>query len=140
MRSRACVCGGLNAETTGLNPTEDMGVHLLCLSCVVKVMAWPLIQADHSFRGVLQYMCVCVCMCLIMCHLETSKMRQPRHNLGLAWHKKKNNNNDNTALQQSNDKHHTKSEYVFTSVHLNRNLNITVCVFLLPVALRSPIS
>ena len=88
MRSRAWFCSGLSAETTGSNPTEDMGIHLLCLSHVVKVMAWPLRQADHSFRGVL-LMCVCVCVCLILCHLETSKMRQPRHNLGCSMAKKK---------------------------------------------------
>jgi hypothetical protein len=88
---RAWVCGGLNAETTGLNPTEDMGIHLLCLSCVVKVMPCPLRQADYSFKGVLlcMYVCVWVCVCLILRHLETSKMRQPRHNLGCSMAKKK---------------------------------------------------
>jgi hypothetical protein len=39
MSSRAWDCGGLNAEITDLNPAEDMGVHLLCLTCAVKVMA-----------------------------------------------------------------------------------------------------
>jgi len=64
MWSRALVCGGLNAETTGSNPTEDVGIHLLCLNCVVKVMAWPLRQADHSFRSLNVYVCVCVCVCV----------------------------------------------------------------------------
>jgi len=78
---------------------------------------------------------VCVCVCLILCHLETSKMRQSEHNLGCSMAKK-----NNIALQQSNDKHHTKSEYVFTSVYLNSNLNITVWVFPLPVVPRLLIS
>lgn len=38
MQSRAWDCGGLNAEITDSNSAEDMGVHLLCLSCAVKVM------------------------------------------------------------------------------------------------------
>ena len=98
MRSRTWVCDGLNAETNVSKPTEDMGVLLLCLSCVVKEIAWPLRQANHLFRGVLLYACVPISL--------SSRNFQNE----AAWtqfgmlHDKKNN----TALQQSNDKHHKK--------------------------------
>ena len=56
-------------------------------------MAWPLRQADHSFRSLNVYVCVCVCVCarvrvcLILCHLETSKMRQPNTIWDVEWQK-----------------------------------------------------
>lgn len=50
-------------------------------------------------------------MCLIVYHLDTSKTRQPRPILGCSTTEKK------VALQQSNDKDHTKSEHTAVCIH-----------------------
>jgi hypothetical protein len=39
---------------------------------------------DHSFKGVLQGVCVCVCVCLVLCDLNTSTVMRPRTDLGCS--------------------------------------------------------
>jgi hypothetical protein len=63
LRSKACVCGCSIARIAGSNPAERTDIGLLCLLCVVQVMA-PATRS--SFRGVLQG----------VRDLETSTMRQ----------------------------------------------------------------
>jgi hypothetical protein len=67
MWSKAEVCDRLIAGITGLNPAEGMDVRLLCLLCVLWVVAS--VMTYHTFTGVLQFVCVCVCVCLIWCNL-----------------------------------------------------------------------
>jgi len=96
---QAEVCGYSFAGIAGSNPAEDKDLHLLCLLCVVYVVASA--RADHSLRGVLLRVmlcvwvgggrvdgcvcvCVCVCVCarLVVCDVDTSKTRRSRPDLG----------------------------------------------------------
>lgn len=59
MRSKGFVCSRYIDETVGSKPAERMDVRLLCL-CDVLVAAS--ITGYHSFKGVLQDVCVSNCV------------------------------------------------------------------------------
>ena len=75
-QSKAGVCGRLPAWIVGSNPAEDLDVRLWCRHQTLR-------RADHSFRGVLQGLCVCVCVS----DLETSTVRRSRSELGCWAHR-----------------------------------------------------
>jgi hypothetical protein len=90
VRSKAYVCSRSSARIAGSNSTEDMNVRLLCLLCVVHVVA----SATRWQRSLLS-VCVCVCVCLFVCvflivsDLKTWTVRQPATGIGYSTTEKK---------------------------------------------------
>ena len=61
---------------------SSVAIRLLGSLVRIPLRAWLFVffffvvrQADHSFRGVLMYVCVCVCVCLIVYDIEYKKSR-----------------------------------------------------------------
>jgi hypothetical protein len=77
-RSMTWAFGRALAGIVRSNPTGDMDVCLLWVSCVVRSLRWT----DHSSRGVLPSV-----VCLNECDNGTSKMRRPKPTTGLSSHK-----------------------------------------------------
>ena len=75
------VFGSSIAEIAGSNPGEGTDDSLLCLLCVVEVVAPA--TGWYSLGGILSG------VCLIVCDLETSTMKRPRHELNFDARKSK---------------------------------------------------
>jgi hypothetical protein len=85
MRSKAYVCSRSIVGFAGSNPADGMNAPSFPFCRVLRKMQF-LRRVGHSYRGVLQGVCVCVCVsvCVTVCYLETFTAVGPRSDLGCS--------------------------------------------------------